>query len=215
MTHTKNIRAYVRPFGTYTEEKQRDMIAQAAGKIGLPVSIYVEGKQSRDAWIRALRKDEVALVARLDVIAAPKREGVRPLMDFAKAIAVLSNNCAYVMEAESGAKSEDKKRWEALVDATVGILASGRRLTTREARRMARKRHAKAPPGAARRLKADPEFQRRWGPVWRDPAFENGAAALAALPDEINSLSMAYRVLGDRRPGDRKAGGRPKRKLKR
>ncbi len=44
--------------------------------------------------------------------------------------------------------------------------------------------------------------------IWRDPIHQNAEAALAALPDELGTISMAYRVLGKRRPN--MVTGRPR-----
>ena len=55
------------------------------------------------------------------------------------------------------------------------------------------------------------EERKKAGRIWRDPALENEAAALAELPKEIATRALAYKILGKRRP--RLKTGRPRKSV--
>lgn len=217
MTHVENVRAYLRAIEGLPIERQRELCAAIAG------ATYYEGDE-RDAWVRALRRDEMALVARLEVIAQPKTIGSRrPLVDFTATLADLLRKARVVVDAETGITSEDGRRWRDLVEWTAHRIATGkRRLPRKMAKTMAQKRWAAAEPGVVERWKspAKTKDRERWGQHYRDPSFSSARVAFEAMPEEIRaeigSLKTAERIFGRRRPGDPSAGGRrPKRRGKR
>lgn len=218
MTHVVNIRAYLRPLRGLPVERQREMCEAACP--GQTITFYEVNE--REAWLRALRSDEIALVARLDVLAEPKRPGVktRPMADFSAALSEAQRRARAVMDAETGASSSDPgSSWRRLVEYTGQRLARGtRRLVKKDAKRMARKRWDKAAPGLRERWQSPAmrtEFE-RWAQHWRDPQH-TAASAFAALPEhlqkEFGSLTTARRIFGRRTTGKR--GRRPKRREKR
>lgn len=219
MTHVANVRAYLRPLRGLPVERQREMCEAACP--GQTITFYEV--HEREAWLRALRSDEIALVARLDVLAEPKRPGVktRPMADFSATLSEAQRRAHAVMDAETGASSSDHgSSWRRLVEYTGQRLARGtRRLVKKDAKRMARRRWDAAEPGTVERWQSPAmrsEFA-RWGQHWRDPSFPNAEAAFAALPEalqkEFGSLTTARRIFGRRTTGKR--GRRPKRRGKR
>lgn len=212
MKHVENIRAFLRPVRFLTAERQREMLEPLIGDTS---AVFYEAKE-RDHWVRSLRSDEMALVARLEVIAETRDKVRRPLVDFTAALADIIQRAHVVVEAETGITSHDGKRWRDLVELTARRLATGsRRLPKAEARRMATKRWARAEPGVVRRWLSHSKAAARakWAQHYRDPIYPSARAAFEAMPEEIRaeigSLKTAERIFGRRRPGDPSAGGRP------
>ena len=210
MAHVQNIRIFLRPSRSYPEDKQREACADAIAKIGGPSVEYVAGQHDRSAWLKALRKDEVAMVASLDLIAEPRAKiKARPLVDFSATLASAIARCLYMVEADSGVTSKEPARWLAVVEAAGNRIAAGRPLGRARARKLALKRWEKnAERGTVDRwLRPHMAKERaQWGAIWRDPKHANVREALDALPDEINSVATAYRIFGPRQPGK----GRPR-----
>lgn len=215
MTHVKNVRAYLRPLKGLPVERQRAMCEAALPGAGIT---YYDAHE-REAWLRALRSDEIALVARLDVIPEPKRPGIktRPMTDFSGALAEAQRKAHAVVDAEARLSSRDTG-WRALVEYHGQRIARGaRRLAKKDASRMARTRWDAAEPGTVERwqspaMRAERE---RWGQHWRDPRH-TAESAFAALPEalqkEFGSLTTARRIFGRRTTS--KSGRRPKRRGK-
>lgn len=211
MKHVENARAYLRAIEGLPLDRQRALCSAVAN------ATFYEGDE-RDGWLRALRRDEAALVARLEVIAAPKAiGGKRPLVDFTATLSVLLHKARVVVDAETGITSDDGRKWSDLVEWTAQRIATGsRRLPRKRAKSMAAKRWGAAEPGLVERWrspakKADRE---RWASVWRDPAYANAEAAANAVDvAELRGRETACRrVFGPRRPGDPRAGGRPRKR---
>lgn len=206
MTLLKNIRAYIRPVATYSEAKQREAVDRAVAKLSLPVAYYVETKAGtvRDAWLRALRSDEVAIVSRLDMLAGPRKLVGRPMVDLTHAISMATSSAAYLVDAERGIASNDRKRWPEVLSYTANRVVQGRRLTPAKARAMAEKSHEDREPGIVDRWRNDPGHKAQrdlWGSVWRDvQKYPNATAAVNAMPAEIASVATAYRIWGARVP---------------
>lgn len=170
----------------------------------------------RDYWVRSLRRDEMALVARLEVIAETRGTVKRPLVDFAATLADIVQRAGVVVDGETGITSADGRRWRDLVEVTARRLATGsRRLPKAKARRMAAVRWARAEQGVVRRWLSPSKAAARakWAQHYRDPIYPSARAAFEAMPEEIRaelgSLKTAERIFGRRRPGDPSAGGRP------
>lgn len=216
MTHVKNIRAYLRPLKGLTVERQRAMCDAVFPGVG---TTYYDAHE-REAWLRALRSDEIALVARLDVLPEPKRPGIktRPMADFSAVLSEAQRRAHAIMDAEARLSSLDKG-WRELVEYHGQRIARGHReLPKKRAKVMARKRWDKAEPGVRERWQSPAmrtEFE-RWAQHWRDPQH-TAASAFAALPDhlrkEFGSLTTTQRIFGPRTTGKR--GRRPKRRGKR
>lgn len=216
MTHVANVRAYLRPLRGLPVERQREMCEAACQ--GQTITYY--DAHEREAWLRALRSDEIALVARLDVLAEPKRPGVktRPMADFSATLSEAQRRARAVMDADTGTSSADPgSSWRRLVEYTGQRLARGtRRLVKKDAKRMAHRRWDAAEPGTVERWqsKAMRAEHGRWAQHWRDPTFSSAEEAFKAMPEalqkEMGSLTTARRIFGRRTDGKR--GRQPKRR---
>lgn len=217
MTQPKNIRAYV---SSRDEASQKLIIRDHVGDAD--VAWYGPGIKDREQWLRQLRADEAAIVARLDCIAGQRSDGIaRPSVDFTMTLHRLLGACAYVIDAEAGVTSQDGSAWTARLEWAANQVLSRRRMKNGEAKAMAKKRWAKVKPkdrGAVTRWisRAKRDERDRWAQHWRDPQYPSALAAYEAMPPEvraeIGSLANARRVFGPRRPGDKRAGGRPRNK---
>jgi hypothetical protein len=200
------IRAYIRPTGTLTERAQRDAVEKAAAKLGLPFKIYVENKSGdvRAAWIRALRRDEVAMVSRLELLAGPRKQVGKPSADFMGAVTLASSNAAMLYDADRKVGSNEGQKWAEVATYATNLVTQGRRLTPVKAREMANKSHENREPGIVARWRDDPAMRDQfnlYGSVWRDRVkYPNAVDAVKAMPAEIGSVSMAYRIWESRVP---------------
>lgn len=219
----KNCTVYYRALRGLSVEQQRQMCAVAAKRLGVRIAAeytHREFGDDRDEWIRRTRCTEIAMVARLEVIAQSRDEVKRPTVDFAAALQDVIQSCERLVEAASGTTSRDGKKWRDLVVSAGNIVAAGRLMTKHRARKMAAKRWANAKPGTVRlwHTPAMADELKRWSQHWRDPQYGNDVEAFEALPpklrDEIGSPTSARRIFGKRRPGNKSAGGRPPAKRK-
>lgn len=211
----ENIRAYL---SSRDPDSQRLIIRDYVG--AADVAWYGPGIRGREQWLRQLRSDEAAIVARLDCIAGQRSDGIaRPSVDFTMTLHRLLSSCAYVVDAEIGVTSNDGPAWTARLEWAANRVLSRRRMKDGEAKAMAKKRWAKVKPkdrGAVTRWlsRAMRDERERWAQHWRDPQYQSAQAAYEAMPAEvraeIGSLVNARRVFGPRRPGDKRAGGRPR-----
>lgn len=209
MKHAKHIRGYIAPVPGLSVETQRRM----ADDFGCSVVFEhgeTRGIDARHQWLLKMRPGDVAWVPDLRVLVRRARDlnGVRPSADVASVLAAVPATGAVLVEARTGIRS-DSREWPARVAELVGRVNSIHR-SRRKALASARKARAARPLGIVTRYKADPEFLKRWGPVWRDPRHATAEAARDALPEELRGLSIAslYRLFEGRRPGDPSAGGR-------
>lgn len=207
-----NSRAYVRPARGLDAERMAEACQAVALRLGVPCTVYVEGEQSREMWLRALRKDEAAIVARLFLLAGPRKPGRRPSVDFTTTLADVLQRAAYIVDAQTGITSKDGKRWRELVEAAISRVVQGRALRPAKAREMQRKSRERAPIGVVRHWTSPAmrEERERWAAHWRDPVYTSAVAAFEAMPAEMQaefgSVITARRVFGPRHPG--KALGR-------
>lgn len=215
--HKKNCTVFYRPVRHLSVDQQREMFAPIFKRLDVePVEyLYGEHGDDRDEWIARTRKNEVAVVAKIELIAEPRTRVARPSVDFAVAVQELVQQCHYVIEAASGVTSKDGAKWKKLLHHAGNLVVAGRALTPGRAKKMAAKRWEKAEPGVVKRW-TSPGMKRehaRWSQHWRDPAFRNDEDAFQNFPpelrDEFGSPTTARRVFGPRRPGDKAAGGRP------
>lgn len=196
----------------------REACEAAAARAGVSVTIYIEGEVTREAWVRALRSDEVAIICRLDLLAERHVKGRRPNADFSATLARVLQRAAYVIDAKSGISSRDA-RWPEIVRWASDRVASGRSLSRKRAQAMARRSRETAEPGVVELWRSPPmrDEHARWSQHWRDPTYSSSEAAFAALPerlqDKYGSVSTMRRIFGERHPD--KKFGRPKAKKKR
>lgn len=127
------IRAFRRDVPTLRIAKQDALLAEYH-----PGQTYTAGEWGggeRDLWIKSLRKGDVAVIARLDLLAEPMRKGgTRPTIDFATALAELCSRGAVVVDAMSGTRSDDAAKWPGLVRDATARVQSGHQLTPRRAK---------------------------------------------------------------------------------
>jgi len=214
---TRNVRAYIRPMRDYSEAAQRKDLEPMQ-----PTAFYVEKPVTRDdatdyraAWIETLRASEgaVAVVARLWVLPKPRLNGsgMRPSADFIATLAEIHARGVPLVEAASGVSSQDLPAWRALMQKVARRIAVGRGHSPRTAARIGKLGGKAVRERSISRKWLAPEMaeeRKKAGRIWRDPALENEAAALAELPKEIATRALAYKILGKRRP--RLKTGRPR-----
>ncbi len=198
------IRAFVRPIRGLNEATQHEIIGAA---------IYYEAHE-REEWIKALRKDEIARVARLDVIPPVGRVGrIGPTTDLAAVVPDIISRCAYLEEAATGITSLDKGRFREAMELAGRRVSQGRMLDPKRARAMAKKSREVTPPGTYAILSSPDyaEWRDIWGSRWRDSRYESGEAAYNSMPADVRALlgseHMARKVFGPRHPG--RGFGRP------
>lgn len=197
MQKTNYTRAFVGDIPRLSRDKQLEICALAVGD--LP-AIY--GPKEFDLYIHNLRSDEVAVVARLIAIAERKpkeRAGVA----FVQRLLKLLDNCAYILDAESGIKSTDGDNWYAHVKNTHNKITNGRELSSDNARRLAKKSHDAREPGLYDHWTAPAmaKEHKQMAQHWRDPEFKNAQEAIAASPDkELQTVSVSTwtRIFGRR-----------------
>lgn len=214
----ENLRAYLRDVGGLPIEQQRCMARDA----GITV-VYEHGERGRKAdarrgYVAALRPGDHAWLPRLDVLILPKAERgtKRPSADVAAIIAEILGRGAIIVEGSSGITSRDGPRWKERVEWLMRKASSGR-MTRGKAKRIGAMGGAvlrarsvvtrwKAPAMKAQR--------ERWASVWRDPVHVKAEVAADAIDvDDLRGrVSMCRRVFGPRRPGDPRAGGRPRKR---
>lgn len=214
---SKNLRVYIRPMRDYGEDAQRKEVEHLN-----PRAVYVDKPQFagdrtdyRAAWIDSLRPSEgaVAVVSRLWVLAKPQTNGsdMRPSADFIATMTEVLARGVPIVEAASGISSQDLPAWRGLMEKTAKRIAVGRGHSPRLARKIGKLGAAMMKQRAVSTKWRSPEMaaeRKKYASVWRDLAYANATEALAALPDEIDTESMARRIFGKRMP--RVKTGRPR-----
>lgn len=173
---------------------------------------------TRSAYVRSLRPGDEAWVARLDVLLLPKaeREGRRATEDLGGVIADILGRGAIIVEGATGITSRDGSKWKERVEWAMRQAGTGRMPRAR-AKRIGAKGGAVIKARAVRtkwRAPAMNAARERWASVWRDPVHSNDEKAAAAIdvPELKNRKHLCRAIFGPRRPGDKRAGGRPRRK---
>lgn len=214
----ENRRAYLRDMGNMPIEQQRWMARDA----GITV-VYEHGTRGRkinvrSAYVSALRAGDEAWLPRLDVLVLPKAERgkVRATADLAAIIAEILGCGAIIVEGATGITSRDGQRWKERVEWAMRRAGSGR-MTSVKARRIGAKGGAVIKARAVQTRWLAPGMKRerdRWASVWRDPIHSNDERAAAAIdvPELRGRKHLCRRIFGSRRPGDKRAGGRPRKR---
>lgn len=200
MTLLTTARAWVRSTPAWSEDDQiRAVRAWCAGR-DLRVTIYRESEIGRDAWVRALRSTEAAVLPRLDLIVLRKLpDKRRPSHDLTVTLATVRERAAIVVDVNADATTENVGAWAAALEKALTRIASGRRkkvLDGKTARKMARA--SGRVRGAASRVNQwtddNPEARARlahYSAVWKSRKFANWIEARAALPEELRGLSQS------------------------
>lgn len=216
----KIIRCFVRPSRTYPLARQQALCEEAASQFGLDVVWYIQGEEAgdRDLWLRQVGEDEIAMVARIDMITGSRKDvGGRPIVDYAVSIANLVQRAGLVIEASTGARSDKGKLWKDRVKVCAELIAQGRDLRPERAREMARKSAATRSPVAKVKLWSDPSMAdevARLRVIWRSREFRNDEERFLALPadarERLGTRHTARAVLKRITDKPTKAGRPPK-----
>lgn len=220
MKRTKTASILYRAVSGIPVARQQEACRALVKELGLKISAEYNADTEPDAlkeWRRGLKSTDVAIVAALTCIPEWRAKGAKPgpvlgevLLDFATRKPPM-----LLISAMDGVSSAEGAKWLALARTAHDALSLGARKRPRkEYQRMAKLSHAARGASAEARFAALPKsVQDACGATWRDPRFSNADDARAALPEDvkrdiITSVSVAYRVLKERRPGDKRAGGR-------
>lgn len=214
----ENLRAYLRDVGGLPIEQQRCMARDA----GVTV-VYEHGEAGprrdvRRGYVQSLRAGDTAWLPRLDVLILPKaeRQGRRSTTDVATVIADILALGAVIEEGTTGVTSKDGEAWRERFEWLMRKAGTGR-MTRAKAKRIGAKGGAVLRARAVATRWKSPAMRaerERWAAVWRDPIYGSAEAAAEAVDvDDLRGrVTMCYRVFGPRRPGDPRAGGRPRKK---
>lgn len=209
MTLLKTARAWVRATPAWSEDDQiRAVKAWCAGR-ELRVTIYRESEIGRDAWVRALRSTEAAVLPRLDIIVLRKLpDKRRPSHDLALTLAQVRSRAAIVVDVNADATTENPDAWAIALESALRKVASGRRKKVLDPK--AAKKMAKASGkvrGAASEVNKwtddNPEARKRlehYSAIWKSRKFSDWKQAREALPEELRELSQSSlrRIFGGR-----------------
>lgn len=207
MTQLTTARAWLRDIPGWTEDEQEADVREWCKSHSLRVSIYRASKIDRADYVRAIRSSEAAVLPRLDIIVSPpkQRQG-RPSHEFARLLDQIRARSAVVVDIWHEARSDDCKSWDNALSAALRRVSSGRKaLGKSEAKAMQAKaverRRENSPLARWRGLKErNHPIYRQALALWRSREFPNAAAAQAALPEELHSVSKSSLIrLFDRR----------------
>lgn len=201
--------------------RQIEVCHDACKRLGLKIAGEYNADDDEAAlteWRRGIKSTDIAMVAALACIPDWRAKKAKPgpvlsevLLDFGSRVPPV-----LVMDVMSEVSSADRDRWLAHARTALDGLSLGSRKRPRRAyQKMAAKSHEPGVrrPSAAKQFAALPaETRLSIERIWRDPKL-TAESAIAAMPemvrrDIIRSTETAYRVLKERRPGDKRAGGR-------
>lgn len=188
--------------------RQRDRAAKAGATVFYDAE--TEGIAARDAWIKALRSTDTAVIDRLSLLAHPKSADVpRPSADFTGALVRLMQRGCRIIEADSKVSSDSPEAFVSACIEAANQVAAGRRLTAARARRMGEAgRNRMIENSAASALKR-PEMKRELPAIramWKSQDYPHRDEAAAAINGmlrekglpELGSAMTIYRLLGGR-----------------
>lgn len=205
---------FVRAAGSYTADKQRDEInawlKQHGGKVETEYDA-AELPGAVDEWATRTAKTEGAIVAALWLLPEGKASGTRPVVQMTRILGEVSRRAMLVVEASTGMTSRHAKWPERCAEAVDYLSRGKRKLSTAQAKAMAKRALEKSPPGAVERWhdRANASRLKALRTHWLSREFSSGVEAYNALPDDIRrdvgSIRMLYKICGPR--GGH--GGRP------
>lgn len=156
-----------------------------------------------DLFVKQLRRDEIAVVARLIGVAERKPKERPGIAFYDRLIRLLQSRAAYILDAHTGITSLDGERWRQLYLRTGRTITRGRELSSEKAADMATTRHENKEPGLQEyweSMKGTEEYN-RLASHWRDPIYKSSKEARSASPNEelrTASDSMWRRIFGGR-----------------
>lgn len=216
-------RAYIRSIPGLPVAKQRQMAEDARCNV-----IFQYGDSKRDVradWMNSLRAGDTAWLPSILCLVVPpdaRPEKFRPVADLGAVLAELCSRGVIIYDAKKDLQSvkpddpEDlstPRRWADHVRWAMERASQGERSLASLAR--ARKKAAgMREPGIVARWKARAKAAELKAArmIWTSSMFTSDVEAAAALPEDLAKLSgpTLRRILGRRRPGDKRAGGRPR-----
>ncbi len=128
MSTSLHFRAYINPQAALSEAQQKTLVAPLA-----PSETYTEGRHgsSRQTWIDSLRNRNAALVPELFVLAKVEGGKDKRYADLLLAKDAVHDRGAFLYEASSGHRSDDRKQWAIMRDRAYamlgGAILSGKR----------------------------------------------------------------------------------------
>lgn len=210
-----HIRAYIRAIPGLPIVRQREMAADAGCGV---VYEYREFKHMdiRAQWAKAFQPGDTAWLPSILVLVTPpadRKPRSRPVSDMAAVIADVLARGAIIVDGRTGITSKDGSRWANHVEWAAAKASQGER-SLKSQRKAISAAHAARGPGMVARWrapakKADRDKARA---IWCSTLYSSDDEARAWLPEELSTLSGSSlrRIFGPRRPGDKRAGGRPK-----
>ena len=139
MMPLKTARVFVRPLRHWSEKDQETVAVAWCEKQGVrTIQVYRASEHSREAWLRALRPDEAAVLPALHVLPELRPKVSSPSIDFGKTLAAIQIKARMVVDATADCTSEQVKCWPDVVAKAQGRIQAGRALPTKEAKRRGR-----------------------------------------------------------------------------
>lgn len=209
----KHARAFIGDLPRLSREQQLELCHDAVAALdGVSALESVYESSEFDAFVRDLRSDEVAVIARLSALAEKKPKGRRPGAAFFLRLDRLRGASLVILDADSDIRSDDEDKWLKHVESTANKITQGRKLTSAHAKKMAAKRHAKRPPGIVEEWKSRSRAadHRRVAQHWRDPSIKSAEEAIATVPEEFSELRTVSRSTMERIFGRRTTRARRK-----
>lgn len=214
-------RAYIRAIPGLPIARQREMAADVGAHATYEWGEAGKQMDIRSAWLRSLRPGDVAwLPSVLCLIVPPdsRPERYRPTSDLGAVLADLCARGVIIEDAKAKVSTRDPTKWGAHIRWAMDRASQGER-SRAAMRRAAKKSQVERMPGTVARWLADGKAKDREAArrVWTSALFRSDQEAADALPPELSGLSGSTlrRILGPRRPGDPRAGGRGKKRKSR
>ena len=195
---TKYTRIFIGDVSRWPRKRQLAKCAEIE-----PVQKAVYEPNEFDLYVRNLRNNEVALLARLVAI-AEKKPKKRPGVAFVLRLVALLDNAAYIHDAETGIKSTDGQKWLDLVEATYNSITQGREISSDRHKELVKKAIEAREPGLIADWKArkgSPEYD-AVANVWGNLNIKPAEYAISQLPDKelqgVHPSTMRH-IFGSRR----------------
>lgn len=165
--------------------------------------------RERDRWIKDSRPGDTLWLSALRCLVLPAKARpprYRPSADMAAVISELSARGVEVVDAQANVSTRDPAAWGAHVRR---VVASASQI---DRRRKARRASGETPAGVVTKWRSAGYAKRLQvqRAVWTGAGHTDDVVPL--LDPELARLSTTtlYAILGPRRPGDKRAGGRPR-----
>ena len=155
-----------------------------------------------DEWASDMvRSNDSLLVASLRLLVPPTRRGPKgkqrnPTRIFAARVAQATATGGIVIEASSGARSDDRKRWPKAIEATHQWIRSGRQSGERAKRAGAAGGAVIRARSLAQRWERMPKLLTKYRALWRSGELGNDREATKAINDMLIDEGHGGMVFG-------------------